>query len=283
MSVRDDLRNRTMIRAQHDKPVLESTLTENPCTVLPIKNGPRSIDLKIEVMRLQSSAVTLTLLLLTAQGAGAASAPEVTALPGGRNLVLVRPDTMPAKGVVLLIPGGSTLLRLGPNGETKSTNFVIRTRQLLLDAGYAIAYMDNPADLREPIHRLRAIGRPVVLLSTSRGTIVAADNAARLGADGPDLVVLTSPVTIGPRSLGDFDARALKIPTLVTANDDDTCRASPPGEAAALALRLGANGNFMHFASSGAIGDVCEPFSPHGYLGIESDVMNAILAWISAH
>ncbi|MGH7329595.1 MAG: hypothetical protein ACREJX_14715, partial [Polyangiaceae bacterium] len=223
------------------------------------------------------------LLALLCVCAAAASAAEITTFPGGRTLVVVRPDISSPKGVVLLIPGGSTFLRLGPNGETKSPNFVIRTRQMLLDAGYAVAYMNDPADLREPIQRLRSIGRPVVLLSTSRGTVVAANNAERLGADGPDLVILTSPVTVGAGSLGKFDGRSLRVPTLVTTNDGDTCRASPPAEAAALALRLEANGSFLHFSSSRATGDVCEPFSPHGYLGIESEVIGKILDWISAH
>lgn len=224
----------------------------------------------------------LVLLIVACATTWAAQAPQLTTLPGGRTLVVVRPDATP-KGAVLLIPGGSTLLKLGPNGETKTTNFVIRTRAMLLDAGYAIAYMNNPADLRDPVQLLRSIAKPVVLLSTSRGTIVAANNAARLGADGPDLVILTSPVTIGPDSLGGFDGALVKIPTLVTTNDNDTCRVSPPGGAASLALRLGSNGSFMHFASSRINGEPCEPYSPHGYLGIESDVIGKILDWIAAH
>lgn len=185
--------------------------------------------------------------------------------------------------MVLLIPGGTTLLTLGKKGETTSSNFVIRTRPLLLANGYAIAYMDNPADLSDAIGRLRAIAKPVVILSTSRGTIVAGSNAARLGANGPDLLVLTSPVTVGNDSLANVDVHSITIPALVVTNDNDTCRVSPPSGARALAERLG-SAAILHFSSSQLNGDVCQPLSPHGYLGIESDVLHQIINWIeTAH
>jgi hypothetical protein len=207
---------------------------------------------------------------------------EVTTLHDGRQLVVARPATGALKGVVLLIPGGNTKLKLGPGGETRSENFVIRSRDLLLTAGFATAYMDDPVDLDEAIAHLRELGKPVVVLSTSRGTIVAASNAVRLGKDGPDLLILTSPVTVGENTLGDMDVSALKIPTLVTANTNDTCRFSPPTGAAALATRIGSNAAFVEFSSSQREGDPCKPLSPHGYLGIEDDVIAKIVSWIVA-
>ena len=191
----------------------------------------------------------------------------------------MQPDVPPAKGIVLLIPGGTTLLTLGPKGQTDSSNFVIRTRSFLLTNGYAIAYMDNPSDLGDAMGRLRAIAKPVVILSTSRGTIVAGSNAARLGANGPDLLILTSPVTVGNDSLARVDLHSIIIPALVVTNDNDTCRVSPPSGAVALADRLG-SATILHFSSSQVNGNVCEPLSPHGYLGIEPDVMHQIVNWI---
>ena len=193
------------------------------------------------------------------------------------------PATMPPKGVVLLVPGGSTLLELKPNGDVRSTNFVIRTRQMLLDAGFAIAYMDNPADLRDAIARLRTIGKPVVVFSTSRGTVVAARNAARLQADGPDLLILTSPVTLGFSSLAQEPVTKIKIPTLVVANDNDTCDVTPPSGAAHLAVVMGTNADYEHFSSTEAKSYLCGALSPHGYMGIESDVLAKIIAWISSY
>jgi len=212
----------------------------------------------------------------------AASPPEVTVLSNQHRLVIERPETATVRGAVLLIPGGSTKLRLGPNGQTRSPNFVIRTREKLLEAGFAVAYMDDPSDLREPIARLREVGKPVVLLSTSRGTIVAAQNAARLGDQGPDLLILTSPVTVGFDSLTAVNLQPIAIPTLITANSEDSCRASPPAGASALVSRL-AHPTFMQFTSTQLKGDPCEPFAPHGYLGIEDDVLSKIVGWITGH
>ncbi|MGH7662102.1 MAG: hypothetical protein ACRENA_14450 [Vulcanimicrobiaceae bacterium] len=213
-------------------------------------------------------------------GLPAAAGQDVVTLSNGKHLVIERPDAATVSCVVLLIPGGTTKLRLGPNGETSSTNFVIRTRQQLLDAGYAVAYMDDPADLREPVQRLRAIGHPVAFLATSRGTIVATANALRLGSDGPDLLILTSPVTQGGDSIEQSRLKQLKIPTLVVANDNDRCRVSPPRAAARLADSIGSSATFAHFSSTAELSDACEPLAPHGYYGIEQAVITAILDWI---
>ena len=210
----------------------------------------------------------------------ARAATEIAALSDGRRLVIVQPDGAPPKGIVLLIPGGATTLSLGPNGETRSTNFVIRTRDQLLAAGFAIAYMDDPANLAPALDRLRQIAKPVVILSTSRGTIVAVKNAARLGPQGPDLLILTSPVTVGADSLATVDVHSITIPTLITSNVGDTCRASPSAGASALALRFTSRVSFLTFSSTAATSPPCEPLSPHGYFGIESTVMTKIIDWI---
>jgi hypothetical protein len=205
----------------------------------------------------------------------------VIALAHGRHLVVVRPDTGTPAGVVLLIPGGTTLLHLGANGETDSGNFVIRTRSMLQYAGFAIAYMDNPADLSDAIQKLRAVAKPVVLLSTSRGTIVATSNTAHLGPDGPDLLILTSPVTVGS-AIEDRDVARVTIPTLVVANTNDSCKVSPAAGAARLASHIKSS-TYLTFSSSDLRGDPCEPFSPHGYLGIEVDVLGKIIDWIKSN
>ena len=225
--------------------------------------------------------VLMLFVFILGQNAAAHADQRVVALANGHHLVIVRPEAEMPAGVVLLIPGGSTLLTLGANGDTDSGNFVIRTRRQLLYAGYAIAYMDNPADLSEAIQKLREVGKPVVLLSTSRGTIVAVSNTAHLGAAGPDLLILTSPVTNGS-GIEPRDLPRVMIPTLVIANTQDTCVASPPARAAQLAMHI-KSATYMTFSSNDLRVDPCEPFSPHGYLGIEVDVLGKIVEWIKSH
>lgn len=220
-------------------------------------------------------------------------AADVTYLPDGRTMVVDAPAAAP-RGIVLLIPGGDSQLSIGTAGDPRpSGNFVIRTRTMWLDAGFAIAYLNDPTDLREPIARLHALGRPVVVVSTSRGTIVAGQNSARLGAAGPDLVVLTSPVTSGgpapsevrpgmPASLAVVDLHTVSVPVLVVTNDGDSCRVSTTGGAVALAKRFTPPAQVLHVSSSAMTSAPCEAFSPHGYLGIEADVIHKIIDWIRA-
>lgn len=218
----------------------------------------------------------------------------VTTLTDGRTLFVASPTGAP-RGVVVLIPGGDSQLRIGPDGSPKpSGNFVIRTRQLWIDAGFAIAYLSDPTDLREPIARLRPLGVPIVLVSTSRGTIVAAQNAASLGAAGPDQIVLTSPVTSGgpltaekrpgiPISLAEINVQPVSVPTLIVTNDGDTCGVSTPAGALALATRFTPPAPVVHVNSAQIRSAPCEAFSPHGYLGIEGDVVGKIIGWVKSN
>ena len=211
-----------------------------------------------------------------------ALAAEIVPL-GGRNLVIERPGGAP-KGSILLIPGGTTRTAIDATGNTSSQNFVIRTRALYQQAGYVTAFLDDPDDLRSSIARLRALAPPVVVVATSRGTILAAHSAVALGKGGPDLLVLTSPVTKAsprhPGSTADVNVAAIAQPTLVVTNELDKCAVSPPDGAAALARAI-PHAQLVTERSSAADSDPCEPLAPHGYFGIESQTVGAILDWIA--
>ncbi len=81
---------------------------------------------------------------------------------------IVLPNGPPA-GSVILIPGGTTLQHIGDDGKPgNEANFVIRIRDDFVAAGYAIAYLEDPSDLRPVIACMRTIARPVFLLGTQR-------------------------------------------------------------------------------------------------------------------
>ena len=216
-----------------------------------------------------------------------ANAPAVERL-GGTRAAIVLPDGPPAASVILL-PGGTTRLKIGPAGETASGNFVIRIRQAFLDAGFAIVYVEDPSNLAPVVARMRRIARPVVYLGTSNGTAVAARSAAALGSDGPDALVLTSTVTgisgQYPFSAASADLSRIAVPVLFVHNRNDDCRVSPPAGIAGLIARLPPTTPVARIdVSSGrTANDPCGPYSPHGYLGIEADVAAAIVAWMRAH
>jgi pimeloyl-ACP methyl ester carboxylesterase len=193
-------------------------------------------------------------------------------------------------GSVILIPGGTTLQSVHDDGSSSNEgNFVMRVRRDFVAAGFAIAYLEDPSDLRPAIARMRAIARPVFLLGTSNGTSVEARVAATYGADGPDGVVFTSTVTRSGGKLGysaaSADIRRITVPVLFIHNRNDSCVASPPSAVAGLIARFapGADVTRIDVASSELNGDPCEPFSPHGYEGIETDVVGKILTWMRAH
>ena len=165
----------------------------------------------------------------------------------------------------------------------------MRVRSSFVDAGYAIAYLDDPGDLRAIVARMRRIARPVFFVATSNGTAVAARDAADLGSDGPDGVVLTSTVTLTSRrfaySAASVDVRRIRVPVLFVHNRNDGCSVSPPSGIAPLMARFPAGDDVtrVDFTSETTPNDPCGPLSPHGYLGIESDVTAAIVDWMKAH
>jgi pimeloyl-ACP methyl ester carboxylesterase len=207
---------------------------------------------------------------------------------GRTRAAIVLPAAAPVASVILL-PGGNTLLRIDAGGDSASTNFLIAVRQEFVDAGFAIAYVEDPSDLRPLISRMRRVARPVFLLGTSNGTAVAARSAASLGADGPDGIVLTSTVTRSGREYGysaaDADFGRITVPVLFVHNRNDTCIASPPGGIAGLIAHLpkGADVTRIDVASERTTDDPCGPFAPHGYLGIRDEVVAQIVAWMRAH
>jgi pimeloyl-ACP methyl ester carboxylesterase len=216
-----------------------------------------------------------------------AAAVEVRQIPGGK-IAILRPEGT-ARGSVILIPGSTAQQTISDSGQPGSAdNFVIRIRRKFVEAGYAIAYLEDPTDMSAPIAAMRAIARPVVVVATSNGTIVTVDNAVRLGKNGPDAIVLTSTVTKPnvnfSHGVSERELRALRIPVLFIHNTNDICRSSPLGSTHDVAS-ADKSADFIEVTSdpvSPAV-DQCGTRAPHAYVGIESDVTQRIIDWIAAH
>ncbi|HEV8022066.1 MAG TPA: hypothetical protein VGP41_12420 [Candidatus Lustribacter sp.] len=228
------------------------------------------------------AALTAAILL---PAAGSTSVEQV----GRTRAAIVLPDAAPI-GSIILIPGGTTLQRIDAAGNgSNSTNFVMHIRPALLAAGFALAYVENPADERAIVARMRAVKRPVFTLSTSNGTAIAASSAAALGADGPDGIVLTSTVTIPSRlntsPASTVDVGKITVPVLFVHNTDDGCPWAPWSGIAPLMLRFNKNTDVTRIdvTSTRVISGPCDPLAPHGYLGIEDGVAAKIIAWMQAH
>ena len=117
----------------------------------------------------------------------------------------------------------------------------------------------------------------------SNGSISAANGAARLGPPQVSGVVLTSSVWQG--GMQQVALNAIAVPVLVIHNRDDSCRISPPSAAEpAVASMTSAPLKELVLVSGGALqGDPCEAKSPHGYFGVENQVVPVMINWIKAH
>src|SRR5215467_8983312 len=80
----------------------------------------------------------------------------------------------------------------------------------------------------------------------------------------------------GP-GLSRFDFGTIKVPVLIVHHREDACPVSPYGDAASLARM------FPLISVTGGqppTSDACEPMSPHGYLGRETETVDAIVNWM---
>ena len=256
----------------------------------------------------------LLALMVIALGAGRAHAAdeEIRSIPTRPGVteafVMVRPAGVPVASVVLF-SGSRGRLRLerGLPGAA-ATNVLVRNRARFAERGLLVAVVDSPsdrladglvrfrtsaehaADVRALIAALRAQAPvPVWLVGTSMGSVSAASVAARLESGGPDGIVLTSSVTGQSRemaeSLQDVALDRIRVPALVVHHRDDGCRASRYADTSWLMRRLSAapKRELLTFSGGDAPqSDACEPLAPHGYFGLDAQVVDAIAAWIIA-
>jgi pimeloyl-ACP methyl ester carboxylesterase len=216
---------------------------------------------------------------------------------------------------VILFAGGSGVLDLQPSGRIGtdlSLNFLIRSRQLFAREGLAVAALDVASDRRGGLNgdmRLSAqhaqdvarviavlkkrIAAPVWLVGTSSGTLSAAGVAARLAgsAPGPDGVVLTSTQSTlvqgaCGRTVHFARLDAIRVPVLAVSHRDDACPCSPGSAAAGAKLMaaLRAAPRKEHKIFKGGDPPLsqgpCLARVPHGFFGIEGEVVKAIAGWI---
>jgi pimeloyl-ACP methyl ester carboxylesterase len=252
-------------------------------------------------MRRLAVAVVLSLGLigparpLSAQGVAA----DIPLTSGGSQRVLFASPANP-RAILVMFPGGSGIVDISAGGTSTNRNFLIRTLPLWLAQGLAVAILGSPnggslLGQRHTSAYVAAIDRaidfarsranaPVWLVGTSQGSIAAANGAAHLGTKIAG-VVLSSSVTRRTQSgetVFDSEPGLIAVSALVVANQGDTCRGTPPGDAASSAAELtrSPRKNVIIVASDQIQSEPCEAMSPHGYLGIEPAVVQRMADWI---
>jgi hypothetical protein len=232
---------------------------------------------------------------------------------------LARPKGAPQGGqaALVLLVGVGGHLDLDDKGCPRALkgNSLVRSLPHFHGAGFTTALVDAPSDhpgedglkgfrvtpqhaddLGKVIADLRKrTNLPVWVVGTSRGTISAANAAARLaGSAAPDGVVLTSAITSGGKgghrpwavqTVFDLRLEAIRVPVLVVGHAADTCPRTPAGLMGKITARTnGAREQVVTVTGSpGGAGpglDACHGRTPHGFLGQEAAVAAGIARFI---
>ena len=228
-------------------------------------------------------------------------------LPSGKKQRILYVHQASPHGAIVMLPGGTGDLSIDEEGDiSHKNNFVVRTQALWLDQGYAVIIPDaldgqNMRGLRSEQEYTQVVATlvkfaheqtpgPVFLLGTSQGAIAAMNGAAHLAA--PDLagVVLSESVSQrgkNSRETVDASPELVTVPTLIVANRTSKCRLAPAEDAprikAAMTRAVEVEILYVQGGNESHSPDPCSSLSPHGYLGIEPEVVTKIGAWLKAH
>ncbi len=258
--------------------------------------------------------------LLSATLSFAQTCGEVVTIPTHGNTTTRYAFASPpdAKGALVLLAGGGGHLDLDDKGCPRALtgNSLVRSIAHFHALGFATALVDAPSDypgddglggfriaaehaddLGKIIAHVRVRAKvPVWLAGTSRGSISAANAAARLsGPAAADGVVLTSALMVGDRgkkawvaqTLFDVALESIKMPVLVIGHADDKCLRSPPSEMERITARTnGAREQVVTVTGgpgrSGAPSlAACEGRAPHGFADQEAEVAAGIARFIA--
>jgi dienelactone hydrolase len=255
--------------------------------------------------------------LCTVLAVGRAAAAEVAArvidVPSRagvtQRFLYVAPQAPVAALVVFA--GGDGGLDIGPDGTIHALggNFLVRSRDLFVESGLAVAIVDAPSDRRRPPHLngfrqtnehvadvkaviawLRQEAKvPVWLIGTSRGTQSAAFVATRLppAAGGADGLILTSTIVTDPkgRPVPAMELSSIGVPVLVVHHEQDACALCAFDEVPRMMPKLAGapRKELVTFRGGETRGDPCEAFAYHGFNGLEKAVVARVARWVRTH
>jgi hypothetical protein len=237
---------------------------------------------------------------------------DVPTRPGVTQRFLHLAPSQPARASVVLMAGGQGGLRIFDNGSLGwgENNFLVRSRQRFVDAGFAVAVVDAPSDRQYPpylqdfrqtashVQDVQAVigwmrrqhGMPVWLVGTSRGTQSAAfvGTELPLAQGGPDGIVLSSSITQdrAARAVPDMPLDRIGVPVLVMHHEQDACRVCPFSRVPDIMEKLKARGpavrsDLIAFRGGQSTGPACEAWAHHGFNGLEDEVVAKMAAWIA--
>jgi pimeloyl-ACP methyl ester carboxylesterase len=230
--------------------------------------------------------ILLSLLLTLTDGFA-----DTISVPGGQLEVLIAEADGPHTRVLVLFPGGSGLLA--------PENFLVRThlefaakrgsRVIVIGPssqagqdGYSDSERLSPdrvSEFRSVLRQLNPERLPVTLVGTSRGTVSAVYLANQLTRDIAS-VVLTATIA-GDGVLFEAGVESLRLPTLMVHHVRDRCRTSRFDDARRLSKELDL-GLVPVEGGKNVSNDPCAARTFHGFLGVESTVIEEIERWLES-
>ena len=240
---------------------------------------------------------------------GVANSPDTVDLRIGgtyQRLRILRP-TGPEKAVLVLLTGGDGHLDIRADGTIRiAGNFLVRTREQWAAEGFLVIIPDTPADHRSLFryrtsdfyrgilqgivaHARGLSDKPIWLMGTSAGTPGALFGAASLG-DAVHGVAVSSAITLpsgnDPDTVFSIGLDRIRQPVLIQYHTGDQCFVTPPGNAPRIKAALTGAGTVELQSFSGGLppaSSACEARAPHGFYGIESQVVEAASRWMLVH
>jgi pimeloyl-ACP methyl ester carboxylesterase len=212
----------------------------------------------------------------------------------------------PTANLVLFAGGHGKLNLSGGNINWGKNNFLVRSRDKFAAKGFTVAVVDAPSDRQtgngmyngfrtspEHVADIDAVSRklkeisdvPVWLIGTSRGSESVAWLAYHAN-EKPAGIVLTSSVTMETdkgSAVTDLRLDRIDVPVLIIAHREDNCWVSPPDGAENIknALENAPVVKLVYFSGGSADrSKPCQAMSKHGFIGIESDVVDTISTFI---
>jgi hypothetical protein len=233
------------------------------------------------------------------------------------KFILIKP-VEPVAAVVLFAAGRGKLGLASLGGKptlARSDNFLVRAREDFADHGLMVAVVDSPSDQqakginslfrisKEHAQDIEAVvsylksraGLPVWLVGSGEGTFSAANGTINI-KEKIDGLILAAGITKTPLSWrmhrthpqGVINMRLadIGVPVMVVWHSGDKCQLGSPADAPILKAGL-INSPIVeirYFTGGKApMSNECYPQSPHGFYGVEEEVVSAVAEFIKSN
>lgn len=207
--------------------------------------------------------------LLAVALAGFARAGEAVKI-GGAYALLNKPAS--AQAALILIPGGSGVLNVKPDGTFSSSelNQLVRTRKAYVAHGVANLTIDAGVDVAAAVTYMRKIAPKVVVAGTSRGALRVPNSLSAK----PNGIVLTGALLNDVRGM--IGSPAALPPTLIVHHRKDQCYRTLPDAVEPFKTWGGAKVKVVWMDGGTYGADFCANQSHHGFNGLDAAVVSTV-------